>query len=157
MLDSPSYSPERLGITELALMLSGVSLRCWTLHTTWSISEPLGGTLTPSGASQTCLIWSKSVWSLSDALSHAHVVWSMSNSPEVLQMRYNNPHTIWSVTDTLELPSCHLEHFGSPSRRLECPRRVRTALMPSKTLGIAFTLYRVSQMHWECPHTVWGI
>jgi hypothetical protein len=173
-LDSPSYPPEHLGIAELALTLSGASLRCWTLHTTWSISEHLGGTLTPSGASQMRLIHSGSVWSLSDALSQAHVVWSMSNSPSqcleypkcvrvafmpsgVSQMRCNNPHAIWSVTDTLELPSCHLGRLGSPSQRLECPRCIGTALMPSGMLGIAFTLSRVSQTHCDRPHTVWGI
>jgi hypothetical protein len=166
MLDSPSCHLEHPGCAELALMLSGASLRCWSLHTTWSISEHLGGTLTPSGVSQMHLIHSNSVWSLSDALSHAHVVWSMSNSPSqflehprcvrvtfmpsgVLQMHCNNPHAIWSVKYTLELPSCHLGRLGLPSQCLECPRCIGTALTPFGASGIAFTLSGVSLTRWN--------
>jgi hypothetical protein len=44
-----------------------------------------------------------------------------------------------------------------PSRRLECPRRVETALTPSGTLGIAFTPSGVSQMYWNGPHAIWDV
>jgi hypothetical protein len=81
----------------------------------------------------------------------AELMWSISgtlDSSEVSQMHCNNPHTIWNVTDKLELPSCCLEHFRSPSQCLECPRRVRTALMPSETLVFTFTLSGLFQIYW---------
>jgi hypothetical protein len=56
----------------------------------------------------------------------------------VSQMRWNRPHAVWdtrvclhafrNVPDALGPPSCHLGYLGSPSRRMECPRRIEIVL-----------------------------
>jgi hypothetical protein len=70
------------------------------------------------------------------------------NCPHAIWDTWDRFHTVWSIPDALGPPSCHLGHLESPSRCLECPQHVGTALMPSETLGFTFTLSIVFQTYW---------
>jgi hypothetical protein len=130
-------------------------MRRGRFHAVWSVADALespschlecrrrvGTTLTSSGM-------------LGITFTSSGTLWIAFTPSGVSQTRWNRPHAVcdtwvrfqavWSVPDAFEPPSRCLRHLGSPSRRLECPRRVGTALTMSWMLAFAFRLSVVSQ------------
>jgi hypothetical protein len=100
----------------------------WVCRTHWlrlpscrlECPRRIGTTLMPYGVSQMRWITFTLPGVSQTRLSRPHAIWDA----------WNGLHAIWSIPDTLESPSCHLERprcNGSLSRRLERLRRVEAA------------------------------